>query len=47
MNARGSVFAWGTNIQGELGVGDTDNRVVPSLVTRLLANQIVVQVTAG
>ena len=41
------MFCWGNNICGKLGVGDTDNRVVPTLVTGLLKTKIVVQVAAG
>ena len=47
VDAGGRVFAWGRNIYGQLGVGDTENRVVPTLVTGLLKTKTVVQVTAG
>ena len=38
---------WGNNGSGQLGVGDTDNRAVPTLVTGLLKTKTVVQVAAG
>ena len=41
------MFAWGANNFGELGVGDTKDRVVPTLVTGLLETKSVVQITAG
>ena len=47
VNASGRVFAWGNNGSGQLGVGDTNNRAVPTLVTGLLKTKTVVQVTAG
>ena len=47
VNAGGRVFAWGENELGQLGVGDKENRVVPTLVTGLLKTKTVVQVTAG
>ena len=43
----GRLFAWGRNNFGQLGVGDTDNRVVPTLSTGMLKTKTVVQVTAG
>ena len=47
VNAGGRVFAWGENYFGQLGVGDKEDRVVPTLVTGLLKTKSVVQVTAG
>ena len=41
------MFAWGNNDLGQLGVGDKEKRVVPTLVTGLLKTKTVVQVTAG
>ena len=41
------LFAWGRNNLGQLGVGDKENRVVPTLVTGLLKSKTVVQVAAG
>ena len=42
------MFACGTNDDGQLGVGDTDNIMMPNpLVTGLLKTKTVVQVTAG
>ena len=46
VDAGGSVFAWGKNNFGQLGVGGTDNRVVPTLVTGLLKTKTIVQVAA-
>merc|ERR1712166_1043600 len=47
VNAGGRVFAWGKNECGQLGVGDEEERVVPTLVTGLLKTKTVVQVAAG
>ena len=47
VSAGGRVFAWGVNYSGQLGVGDEEKRVVPTLVTGLLKTKTVVQVTAG
>ena len=48
VSASGRVFAWGSNAWGQLGAGDTENRVVPTLITGgLLETKSVVQVTAG
>ena len=47
VDAGGRVFAWGLNMFGQLGVGDKENRVVPTLVTGLLKTKTVVQVAAG
>ena len=43
----GSVFAFGANMNGQLGLGDTENRLVPTLLRGELANKSVVQVAAG
>jgi len=43
----GSVFAFGDNGGGQLGVGDRVNRLVPTLLTGDLANKSVMQVAAG
>ena len=46
--SRSSVFAWGDNEDGQLGVGDTKDRVVPTLVIGgSLRAKSVVQITAG
>jgi len=47
VNAGGSVFGWGDNFQGQLGVVDTDNREMPTLINGLLKTKTVVQVAAG
>ena len=36
----GSLFAWGFNFKGQLGVGDTEERRVPTLVTALQGKQV-------
>ena len=41
------MFAFGHNIDGHLDVGDTDIRVVPTLLRGELENKSVVQVAAG
>ena len=41
------MFAWGLNHFGQLGVGDNENRVVPTLVTGLLEIKTVMQIAAG
>ena len=43
----GSVFAFGANMNGQLGLGDTENRLVPTLLRGELASKSVVQVAAG
>ena len=47
VSAGGRLFGWGNNEDGQLGVGDKENRVVPTLITGLLKTKTVVQVTAG
>ena len=42
VNEGGRVSGWGGNNNGQLGVGDTENRVVPTLVTGLLKTKTVV-----
>ena len=43
----GAVFAFGYNYDGELGLGDTENRLVPTLLRGELENKLVLQVAAG
>ena len=43
----GMVFAFGSNNQGQLGVGGNECRLVPTLLTGELKNKSVVQVAAG
>ena len=43
----GAVFAFGSNYHGHLGVGDTDNRLVPTLLRGELEDKSDVQVAAG
>ena len=43
----GSVFAFGSNAGGRLGVGDTENRLLPTLLRGELENKSVLQVEAG
>ena len=43
----GSVFAFGFNGVGQLGVGDTEKRPVPTLLRGELENKSVLQVTAS
>ena len=47
VSAGGSLSCWGSNEDGQLGVGDLENRAVPTMVTGLLKTKMVVQVTAG
>ena len=47
VSAGGRLFGWGNNEDGQLGVGNTNNRVVPTLVTGLLKTKSVLQVAAG
>ena len=47
VSAGGRVFAWGDNLNGQLGVGGTEDRVVPTLITGLLKTKTVMQVAAG
>ena len=46
ITADGSLFAWGRNYCGQLGVGDTAERHLPTLVTGLQGKQVA-HVTAG
>ena len=46
ITADGSLFAWGDNERGQLGVGDTEDRHVPTLVTELQGKHVV-HVAAG
>ena len=46
ITADGSLFAWGNNSSGQLGVADTEERQVPTLVTALQGTQVV-HVAAG
>ena len=43
----GSVFAFGSNFGGQLGVGDREDRLVPTLLREELDNKWVLQVAAG
>ena len=42
----GTLYAWGTNSNGQLGLGDQDERLVPTAV-EALANETVVSVSSG
>merc|ERR1712086_937568 len=46
ITADGSIFSWGSNDNGQLGVGDTESRHVPTLVTWLQGKRVV-HVAAG
>jgi len=37
----GEVYAWGRNEKGQLGLGDTDDRKVPTLISELTGHSIV------
>merc|ERR1712086_150892 len=41
ITADGSLFSWGGNGFGQLGVGDTENKHVPTLVTGLQGKRVV------
>ena len=43
----GSVFAFGFNVTGQLGVGHRENRLLPTLLRGELENKPVLQVAAG
>ena len=43
----GAVLSFGFNASGQLGVGDTENRLMPTLLRGELENKSVVQVAAG
>ena len=47
VTADGLVFACGFNAMGQLGVGDTENRLVPTLVTGQLQGKTAVYAAAG
>ncbi|MEM6972892.1 MAG: Ig-like domain-containing protein [Pseudomonadota bacterium] len=42
----GALYAWGSNTNGQLGLGDRDERLVPTLV-EALADETVVAVSSG
>ena len=46
ITADGSLFSWGYNVNGQLGVGDADDKQKPTLVTELQGKQVV-HVAAG
>ena len=46
ITADGSLFAWGNSYCGQLGVGDKDHRLVPTLVAALQGKQVA-HVAAG
>lgn len=46
LDANGSVFVWGNNAHGELGLGDTQNRNEPTLLTAMRKLNIV-DIAAG
>ena len=41
MDDGGQVYAWGRNEDGQLGLGDTDDRMVPELVQEITGHNIV------
>jgi len=43
----GAMFSWGFNSHSQLGLGDTDNRLLPTLVQGGLQGEAVAQVSAG
>lgn len=45
--AAGDLFCWGKNDKGQLGLGDTTNRLVPVEVGGVLAGKRVTKVSAG
>ena len=46
VTANGSLFSWGRNRSGQMGVGNTEKRLVPTLVTGLQGKHVV-HVAAG
>ena len=46
ITADGSLFGWGDNVIGQMGVGDTEGRLVPTLVAALQGKQVA-RVAAG
>ena len=36
----GELFAWGDNMQGQLGLGDTERRTTPTLITALSGKHV-------
>ena len=47
VTADGLVYACGYNVMGQLGVGDTERRLVPTLVTGQLQGKTVVYIASG
>ena len=46
LDANGSVFAWGCNDHGELGLGDTKSRNEPTLIS-FFKKQTIIDISAG
>lgn len=46
LSADGTLYAWGSNTNGQLGTGDQEERLVPTAV-EALANETVVAVSSG
>ena len=47
VTADGLVFATGSSAEGQLGVGDTEERLVPTLITGQLQGRTAVYVATG
>ena len=47
LTSAGKVYTWGSNVEGQLGLGDSTNRSVPTQVTLPCAGSAVVAVQAG
>lgn len=46
ISAEGTLYAWGSNTNGQLGTGDQDERLVPTEITAL-STETIVAVSAG
>lgn len=47
VSTTGEVFAWGYGVFGQLGLGDTDDRLYPTLVVEALDESRVLKAACG
>lgn len=47
LTARGQVYTWGRNSQGQLGLGDVQDRSSPALVSSGIGTETIVEIAAG
>lgn len=47
MDEVGQVYAWGRNEDGQLGLGDEEDRMVPELVKEITGHNNIVEIATG